>query len=152
LPSSSGRSARQPADADLLAWRGQTFGLWFAVHNHGQAGHTVGYVDDLSLSVSAPPPQALELDGTWLASDVTDYAASGLPGFDQRQDGWVVVAQVRVKLLQMGEHWVRFSMSNWRNSDVFYDEASVLGSLNAAQMDVGMAEHIKIFLPLSFKQ
>ena len=83
----AGNTSLQTATVDLTPYRGQTVGIFFAVHNDGQAGETWALVDDVSLCVSAVTPG--DVPGQcWLPGGAADYAPSGLPDFDQRQGGW----------------------------------------------------------------
>ncbi len=83
-----GQSDWQTVEADLTEYAGQTIGILFAVRNDGQAGQTWAEVDDVALCVSAAADPGSPLGACGLPQDLPDYAAAGLPDFDQRQADW----------------------------------------------------------------
>jgi len=77
-----------------------------------------------------------------------DYLASSAGG--TAPSGQFTVATLRFKVLQFGKTWVRFSFSDWRPTDVTYQAQSVLGSVEAAQVQVTV--RYDIYLPVILKQ
>jgi hypothetical protein len=81
------------AGADLSALRGQVVTLRFRVHNDGNAGLTIAYLDDVSLCAPRPAgaePTATPYPGLCaLAGGWPDYAPAGLPDFSARQSDWL---------------------------------------------------------------
>jgi hypothetical protein len=64
--------------------------------------------------------------------------------------GDVTLATLRLRALKAGVHTVRFSLSDWRSTDLAYNGASVLGDVNAAQISVAAAPY-RLLLPLILK-
>jgi len=77
-----------------------------------------------------------------------DYLASSLGGTPA--SGQFTAARLRFKVLQSGQTWVRFSFSDWRPTDVTYQAQSVLGSVEAAQVQA--TARYDIYLPVILKQ
>ncbi len=64
--------------------------------------------------------------------------------------GEFIVATLRFKVLEAGRTWVRFSFSDWRLTDMTYQAQSVLGSVEAAQVQA--TAKYDIYLPVILKQ
>jgi len=77
-----------------------------------------------------------------------DYLASSLGS--SPASGEFTVARLRFKVLQAGGTWVRFSFSDWRLTDMTYQAQSVLGSVEAAQVQA--TAKYDIYLPVILKQ
>ena len=77
-----------------------------------------------------------------------DYLASSLGS--SPASGEFTVATLRFKVLQAGKTWVRFSFSDWRLTDATYQAQSVLGSVEAAQVQA--TARYDIYLPVIVKQ
>jgi hypothetical protein len=73
-----------------------------------------------------------------------DYLASSLEGSPASGD--FVVGTLHFRVLKAGESWVRFSLSDWRGTDLVYRGVSVLGDLEAARVQA-TAER-RIYLPM----
>ena len=59
------------------------------------------------------------------------------------------MATLRFRLLEAGDHGVRFNLSDWRRTDLVYRGRSVLGDLEAARLRV--KEERALYLPLAVK-
>jgi len=76
-----------------------------------------------------------------------DYTASALDATPPQ--GRFVIARFRVRLLQPGIAWIRFSFSGSRATDLTYRGSSVLGDIAAAQLQATSGS--SLFLPMMLK-
>ena len=60
----------------------------------------------------------------------------------------VTIATLRLRVLKNRTAWVRFSFSDWRETDLMYQGESVLGSVTAAEVHAQAAATRAIFLPV----
>jgi len=77
------------ASFDATAYRGQTVQIALRVHNDGNAGVTLAYVDGVSLCAARPnaaEPTATRAAGIDSLAGAPDYAPAGMPDFSARQD------------------------------------------------------------------
>lgn len=76
-----------------------------------------------------------------------DYMASALGAVPPQNQ--FVVARLRVRLLEPGTTWIRFSFSSSRATDLTYRGSSVLGDIAAAQLQATSGS--SLFLPMMLK-
>jgi hypothetical protein len=69
----------------------------------------------------------------------------------QAASGDIVIARLRLKLLQAGSYTVRFSRDGWRETDAVYQGASVLAEVQAAEVTTVAAAPWAVYLPIILK-